>query len=175
MGWPNIADEIESCKLSGQLAGDNMVLTPADKTLKQYEFQLGIGEVTDFEIARVKDDDKESTRTELRFKIRTASGSAAAQLYDYLSKVGKAPAAMKLKYSEQGSLTDQPETSESAADEAPEEQPPLDNLMNMVGSGRKRKQRTRGEMSASVQVEDADEAAQRDAVAKQIADQVDVH
>lgn len=149
MGWPQISSEIESCKLAGTLAGDNLVVSPTDKTLKQFEFQMGVGEVTDFEVVRVKEEDGDSIRTELRFKIRTTAGTAAAQLYDYLSKVGKAPAAMKLRYSEQGSLTE--ETSEAvekqeAGDDASENeaQPPLDNVLNSMGSGRTKQKNRRG-------------------------------
>jgi len=172
MGWPQISPEIESCKLSGTLAGDNMVLTPADKGLKQYEFQLGIGEVTDFEVARVKDDDGDSMRTELRYKIRTAAGSAAAQLFEYLSKVGKAPGAMKLKYSEQGSLVDAGEP--AAEKDETEEQPPLDNALNSMGSGREKKKSKRGAPvePAVVSIDKGD----RDKVEQQIANQLgDVH
>ena len=150
MGWPQISSEIESCKLSGTLAGDNLVVTPADKTLKQYVFQMGVGEVTDFEVVRVKEEDGESVRTELRYKIRTNASSAAAQLYEYLSTVGKAPAAMKLRYSEQGTLTEQDGDASNAGEkeevdgEQEEQQPPLDNLMNAMGSGRKKERNRRG-------------------------------
>ena len=146
MGWPAIPAEIESCKLSGSLAGDNMVVTPADKALKQYEFQLGIGEVGDFEIARIQDG--EAKRTELRFKVRTASASAAAQLFDYLASVGQAPAAMRIKYAEQQSLTEEEAAAASAEpakqEVTDEEQPPLDNSLNAMGSGRTKQKQRRG-------------------------------
>lgn len=150
MGWPAISDEIQSCKLSGKLAGEHFVLTPNDKALSQYQFQLPVGEVTDFEVVHVAEEGKESTRTEVRFKMRTSSNEAAARLYEYISKVGKTGASLKLKYSAQAELEEQPEEPE-----VNEEQPPLDNVLNMAGSGRQRKQRTRGDMSAVVVQEDA--------------------
>ncbi len=176
MDWPQIADEIESCKLSGSLAAEHFVMTPTDKALKSHEFQLPVGEVTDFEVARVKEDDGESVRTELRFKMRSASGSAAALLFEYLSTVGKAPAAMKLRYSEQGSLTEETseaiEKQEVGDDDAGENeaQPPLDNVLNSMGSGRTRQRNRRGApVAAAVVSIEPDERQKVEAhIAKQL-------
>jgi hypothetical protein len=102
MEWNTIPDSIESCKLSGQLAGESFVLTPNDRPLASHEMQLACGEVGDFQVARISEGD--AVKTELRFVIRTAAIDAAAKLVGFWKPIGRADSKLKLSYSEQAEL-----------------------------------------------------------------------
>lgn len=104
MGWAPVDETITSCKLIGRLAALNMVLTPADAKLSRSEVQVECSEVSDFQLAPLKNDDGEVHGHELRFIARTIEAGAVALLENYLRVIGASPAALAVSYSEQSVL-----------------------------------------------------------------------
>lgn len=84
-------------------------------------------------------------------------------------------AAMRLKYAEQGTLTEQDNASnagekEEVDGEQEEQQPPLDNVLNAMGSGRRKEKGRRGAPVAPAVV--SIEPDERKKVEAQIASQI---
>jgi len=105
MEWAEIPDCMNSAKLCGLLTARNLVLTPNQKELRKSEIQLDCNEVGDFQLFRVQDkDDKDSTRTELRFVARVVARGAIAVCEEYLRTVGTSQGALKIAYEDQGEL-----------------------------------------------------------------------
>lgn len=159
MDWEHIPDSVESCKLSGKLAGESITLSPTDKSLAQYEIQLPCGDVGDFSIHRVQADEGDSTSTELRFVIRTASIAASASLSEYWSKVGDAPCAMKLRYSEQSEIEEKAEETEPETNAEPTQISMVDGMKLMSSGAKPKRDKTRGratqlaQATASVEID----------------------
>lgn len=99
MGWEKIPDCIGSGKLTGSLVARDLVLTPVDPALRKQAFQLTCIEVSDFFLARVKEDDGESKVAELRFIVRSQAAQASALLSAYWRVLGDAPAMLTVDYS----------------------------------------------------------------------------
>src|SRR5260370_26525801 len=68
MNWADVPEWVDSAKLEGVLSAQHLTLTPNQKQLKDHEIEMDASEVTDFQVARVTEN--ESTRIELRFIAR---------------------------------------------------------------------------------------------------------
>jgi hypothetical protein len=67
MGWDELPPKTDSAKLAGELTGKNLTLTPNGRELRRHEISLDTAECSDFQVFRVKGEDGESSRVELRF------------------------------------------------------------------------------------------------------------
>ncbi len=104
MGWQDVPDTVSKATLSGVLNGQNLILTPNGKELKRHELQIGITEVDDFTLVRVKDDEGEPKGTELRFRARTTQPGAAALIEGYIERIGRGVGLLKIEHEKQGNL-----------------------------------------------------------------------
>lgn len=108
MGWTDPGPSGYDVKLTGELVGTHLVLTPNDKKLREREISLDINEVSAFKLVTIEKD--EVKRRELRFVIRTPSPEAVTLVDGYVRSVRDNEAALKISYSKQETLlTDQPE------------------------------------------------------------------
>jgi len=101
MDWDDPGDCIKPgspAKLTGELLGHNFILTPGDKRLKDKELQLGIKDVTDFQVITLKDDEGEPSGRQLRFQVRTEEDGAAALCEQYVRSVGRHEGQLKISY-----------------------------------------------------------------------------
>jgi hypothetical protein len=105
MEWQTEMPEcVDSAKLSGSLNATRILLTPKDDKLAKHEIQLECTQVSDFELVYVQEKDRESRRLELRFQAIVADAIAIGTAEEYAQKCGKAPATLKINYSEQQTL-----------------------------------------------------------------------
>lgn len=102
MGWA-IPAGVQSAKLEGEVAASHLILTP-DGELKQHEIQIATHEITDFQFVRLKLDDGESSRTELRFIVMSRSPGIAAIVEQYMDVVGDHAARMRVDFEKQVEL-----------------------------------------------------------------------
>lgn len=112
MGWQPSFEGITNADLAGLLAASHMILTPTDKKLKHHEIQVDLTDVADFGYYSVAEG--ESTKLELRFKMRTSKPGAAALFDDYWEKIGFAPATLKIAYAKQETLPGMEKKAEAA-------------------------------------------------------------
>lgn len=103
MGWEPVPDCVTQSKLSGRLSASHMILTPNDK-LAKHELQLGIDDVSDFQLHRVKSDDGETLRSELRFIARSRTKCASGMVQNYIDLVGEDQAQLRITYTKQEEL-----------------------------------------------------------------------
>jgi len=75
MGWPERPEAQTKGDLIGELVAEKMILTP-DKRLSKDQMELPIETVGHFVFHVIKSKDGESTRTELRFHVRTVQACA---------------------------------------------------------------------------------------------------
>lgn len=182
LGWDPWPDSIPRGPLTGRLAGTHIILTPTDKVLKKHEIQFGVSEVRDFSFTSETNDEGHIISRTIRATVVTGE-KIAAVIENWLAVVGEASAVAKLGYTVQQQLpgtelVDDKQTviefrqQQQAEDDGATESPEAANLgineVNRAGSGRKRKQRPRGEMSAEASVE-MDERAK---VAAQLEEQL---
>lgn len=85
-------------KLTGELLAHTFILSPGDKRLKDYEMQLGIKDVTDFQVITLKDDEGEPAGRQLRFTIRTPQDGASGLCEQYIRAVGRHEGQLKVTY-----------------------------------------------------------------------------
>lgn len=104
MEWGEPSEGLTQGKLLGELTATHLILTPNSKQLRQHELQLDVNEVSDFQFFRVKGDDGESTRTELRFIARSVSKGAGALLENYMELIGKGMGQLRIAYEKQEKL-----------------------------------------------------------------------
>ncbi len=116
MGWDDLPDGLTSGKLSGELNGTHLVLTPNGKDLKRHELQISCSQVNDFQVFRVKNDDGETTRTELRFIVRSNQPGAMALIEAYKEAIGRGVGVLKIAHEKQEDL---PFESEESKDDQP--------------------------------------------------------
>jgi len=89
------------------LTARNLVLTPNQKELRQHEIQMECSDISDFQLFRIRGEDGESTRTELRFIGRVLEPGAIARIENYMRLVGtstKSAGALKITYTDQQNL-----------------------------------------------------------------------
>lgn len=104
MDWQEIPDCAEEMKLTGQLHGETLILTPKDDKLARHEIECSCDEVAEFKACRIQDKDGESRKLELRFRISISARAALAKFESYCEQVGDAPADLRIGYSEQAEL-----------------------------------------------------------------------
>jgi hypothetical protein len=97
-----IEEAASSVDLEGELHGKTMTLTPNDKEIVRRAFSIEIGQVHDFKLATVQEEN--SKRRELRFQIITVAKGALGKLEDYADAVGQAKGSLKISYVEQSAL-----------------------------------------------------------------------
>jgi hypothetical protein len=104
MEWQGIPESITGADLTGLLLASHMILTPADKELKQHELQLDIQEVRDFKLVTSRDEEGQVRSREIRFCVKTSDEDAPALAYQYMQKIGKHGGHMRVSYVKQDSL-----------------------------------------------------------------------
>lgn len=104
MDWEPVPESITSAKLSGRLAATHLILTPNGRELKQHELQISCNDVCDFQLFRVKNEDGETTSTELRFQAKTSQEGAAALIENYIRRIGKGEGQLRVSYTKQEEL-----------------------------------------------------------------------
>lgn len=144
MEWGEPPAGFASATLDGEFTASHLILTPKGKELKDHELQINAKEIHSFELVRVKNKDGESTSNELRFQIVTPDPEAPAKLAEYISKIGKGEAHLRVNYEAQSELEMEAEkqeqliSKEQAADTAKE-----DGAMAAgAGGGRGRKKKS---------------------------------
>jgi hypothetical protein len=116
MGWEDVPDCVGSgAPLIGELVCRSLTLTPIDPGLGKQAIALTCIEASDFELARVKAKDGESSSSELRFSVRSQASEAAALLSNWMRTIGEGRATLKLDYS----AVNRAAKKETAQDEAP--------------------------------------------------------
>lgn len=100
--WEEIPSSVTSAKLDGSLTSDKFILTPTDKKLRDWEFELQCSRVEDFTIVRITKDEKTITR--LRFTAMVEAQGGVGLIEAWMRSVGEAPAALKVTYVEQTEL-----------------------------------------------------------------------
>lgn len=108
MEWEDPGDTIRSAKLTGELCAHNLILTPGDKRLRDAELQIGVKDVTDFQVVALKDDDGEPAGRQLRFTVRTPQDGASALAEQYIRRVGRHEGQLRISYSPQAVQEDLP-------------------------------------------------------------------
>ena len=101
MGWDDPGECLKPGKpagLVGELLGMNLILTPGDKKLKDFEIQLGVKDVIDFQVVVLKDDEGEPAGRQLRFTVRTPQDGAAAMAEQYIRRVGRHESQLRITY-----------------------------------------------------------------------------
>lgn len=104
MGWEEIPNSVTDCKLTGELLGTHLILTPGDRQLHQHILQFDITSVEDFQVVALKDDDGDVRGRELRFIIRTPKDGVEAFCGQYIRRVGRHAGALKVSYTKQEEL-----------------------------------------------------------------------
>lgn len=105
MEWGEVPAGFASANLDGEFNATHMILTPnGGAEMKQHEMQINAKEIGGFKLVRVKGDDGDSTSNELRFQVVTADPEAAFKLRDYISKIGKGEAQLRVNYTQDGEL-----------------------------------------------------------------------
>jgi hypothetical protein len=171
MGWDPWPDSIPRGPLTGRLAGTHLILTPTDKALKKHEIQFGVNEVRDFSFTSETNDQGHIISRTIRATVVTGE-KIAAIIENWLSVVGEASAVAKIGYTVQQQLpgtevvADKQKVLQMRPAAEEDSEPVSANDLNAMGSGREKKNRTRGEMSAEVST--SDDAAARSAVEKAI-------
>lgn len=102
MDWTDPGGSVTDAKLDGELHAINFILTPGDKQLKQYEMQFPIRSVEDFKVVTIEKD--EVKRRELRFVVRSSNEGVAAQVDNYIRRIGDHQGALKISYTAQSEL-----------------------------------------------------------------------
>jgi hypothetical protein len=165
MEWERIPDGVDKADLHGLLRGRTFGMTPTDKAIKKHAFEMDITEVRDFKYTSLSNKDGDVQERFITFVIVSAAVGVSQKIEEYMRVVGRAPAAIQVSYETetQQSLpgTETAAVGGDAEGEEAEERAPLDNILNMAGSGRQKKKRTRGEMSAEVSSDDDPEARAR--------------
>lgn len=133
-GWPSDLDEsITQCKLAGELAAVNMVLTPNDPALMRHEIQLECRDVSDFQLAGIRDKDSgEISGHELRFIARSGQADAEALAGVWLRTMGSGTGNLRVTYADQGAL--EPDEEKQMPLEAEDSDGPLPSVTMMAGS-----------------------------------------
>jgi hypothetical protein len=171
MGWDAFPECIPSGPLTGRLAATHIILTPTDKKLKGYEMQFGVNEVRDFKFTSETNDEGHIIRRNIKATV-TTSEAVEAHVGNWIRKIGTSSAVAKIGYTVQQQLpgtevVDDKQKVLQMRPAAEEDSEPVSaNDLNAMGSGREKKKRTRGEMSAEVST--SDDAAARSAVEKAI-------
>ncbi len=104
MEWGEPSEGLTQGKLLGELTATHLILTPNSKQLRQHELQLDVKDVSDFQFFRVKEEDGETTRTELRFVARSLQKGAGALLENYMELIGKGQGQLRVAYEKQEKL-----------------------------------------------------------------------
>jgi hypothetical protein len=102
MDWEDPGHSVSSANLEGSLLATHLILTPGDKQLKANELQFDISSIEDFKVATVQKD--EMKRRELRFVVRSSAPGVAAQVDEYIRRIGEHQGAMKVSYVKQETL-----------------------------------------------------------------------
>lgn len=102
MKWEDPGRSVDGADLAGELVGTHMVLQPNEKKQREHEIKLDVNKIYDFKLAVVTE--KESTRRELRFIIRTPAPDAETVLGQYIRRVGNGQGALTISYSKQEEL-----------------------------------------------------------------------
>lgn len=103
-GWPSDLDEsITQCKLAGELAAVNMVLTPNDPALRCYEIQFECRDLSDFQLMATKQDGEVSGH-ELRFIARSGQADAESLAGAWLRTIGNGTGNLRVVYADQAKL-----------------------------------------------------------------------
>lgn len=102
--WPELPEVAPKMNLETEfIGGDTFILTPVAE-LKMHEISVPCVSAQKFEVVRVKDGD--SSETEIRFEILTNDPSSVVKMWDYLRTVGDKPAVLRMKYSEQATISE---------------------------------------------------------------------
>ncbi|HJX53943.1 MAG TPA: hypothetical protein VJ801_14350 [Polyangia bacterium] len=117
MTWEEVPDCVPKATLCGTINGKDMVLTPAGKELARHELQLTISEVSDFTLVRQKDEEGEPKGEELRFIVRTNQPGAMGLIENYVEKIGRGKAQLKISHEKQEGLFDNAKPEEDEAEE----------------------------------------------------------
>jgi hypothetical protein len=168
MGWDELGIHSRMIEFDGELPFGRLTLKPQQETLtgSSPELKLEFEDASGFRAVRVKEKDKESTRVELRFQVRSTNPDAAAFCQEYKRLVRVGLGELRMVWSEGGQLDE----SEAANAFAPTEQPgaQLSMVEGMKVGARGRKKHTRQMEEAVVTVDvDPDERARLDAVTEQ--------
>jgi hypothetical protein len=85
-----------------------LLLEPTEKEFrKQYSLDLGIELVSEFKIARVKDENGSGgSMLRASFNVRSRQKDCCAILEAYKETLGEAPAELKIKYNQQSAIDD---------------------------------------------------------------------
>jgi hypothetical protein len=180
MGWAKVPDSISTGKLSGAMAATHMILTPNDKEFAKHEMQFNVSEIKDFTFTCEKNDEGRVTGRSVRFVVVSADNGLPVLVENWLRQVGGVSAAAKVGYAVQENIPLQQEESNKVvsfseagrrelAQASAAEKPTTDNDLNRMGSGREKKKQVRGGEQSQA---DATEMAERAAVAKQLAEQL---
>lgn len=165
MEWERIPDSFDEVKLHGSLVARGMALVPADADLKRHAIELNIKGVEDFKYTALRDKEGDIVESSITFYITTTDVGACGKVEQFVSLVGRAPSALEVTYDVQQKLdlggdndsdgegeAESEESGDAPAEQQPEEASdkspvPIDNALNLVGSNRKKKRRTRAEMT----------------------------
>ena len=113
MNWTDPGPSASETKMSGQLVGTHIILTPNDKKLRGHELSLDVNGITSFKLVRTEEDDK--VKRELRFVVRSPVLGGVSLVENYVNQVGDCEGAMKVTYSKQEDLPLGAETGEGAS------------------------------------------------------------
>jgi len=102
MEWQEIPSCVGAADLEGFLTCDKIIMTPADKKLKDQEIELPCSRIEAFKITRKVVDEKTITR--LRFTALLEQEGTAAYLENWLKIIGGAECSMKVTYHDQEKL-----------------------------------------------------------------------
>jgi len=171
MDWDAFPDCIPNGPLTGRMAATHIILTPTDRKLKGFELQFAVSEIRDFKFTSETNDEGHIIRRTIKCTV-TTNEAAEAVVGDWIRKIGTASAVAKVGYTVQERLPGtevvddkqkvlEMRTKTSDGHDATltvEDAPVSANDLNSMGSGRDKKKRTRGEMSAEASVQDEADA-----------------
>lgn len=118
MSWPERPEAQTKGDLVGELVAEKLILTPNQKLSKD-QLELSIQSVSHFVFHVITNKDGESTRTELRFRVKTVEAKCAGLIEEFYRIVTpEAKGSMSVTYSEQKQLPLEEREEEAATAEA---------------------------------------------------------
>lgn len=134
MEWPEeLSSALDQGKLSGRLNVSNFILTPNEKTLRNFEINVKATEARDFAFHRSGGDESKGKppETKVNFIIHVPDFDDGVKLSRYFYAVGQSEAALKMDCAHQGKL-DLEASNEEAKEEA-EQEPATQEDENVAG------------------------------------------
>lgn len=98
MGWGDPPNGFTQGKLEGALNASHVMLTPDRQDLRQFELNMDVTEISDFQFFVVNDSKNDTSSTELHFTIRTPTDGAESQVANYLRRVGDTASQLRVSY-----------------------------------------------------------------------------